>query len=130
MDRKEKQLQIVLEYNPCYDNYRTWIRTIDDILTFEEALSSTDYEGYDDFTPDFDRKTANKALTKGQIKVYSSKKIELGTFVTPSKMEATYYSSTGKVYSMVVPIEDVAWIDILQGQYAKIDKLDNNKESR
>ena len=51
--------------------------------------------------------------------VYSSHPIKNGTFVTPSKMEAMSYASSDKVYSKVVSLYDVAWIDPTQGQYAK-----------
>ena len=54
-----------------------------------------------------------------KIVVYSSHPIKNGTFVTPSKMEATSYASSDKVYSKVVSLYDVAWIDPTQGQYAK-----------
>jgi len=37
-------------------------------------------------------------------------------------MEAEGYSGTGKVYSKRVKLTDVAWIDITQGQYARVDE--------
>ena len=43
-------------------------------------------------------------------------------FVSPSKMEVKGYSGDGKIYSKEVDIEDVAWIDSTQGQYAKINR--------
>ena len=39
MDYKEKQLNIILATNPAEDDLHTWIRTIEDILTFEELFS-------------------------------------------------------------------------------------------
>ncbi len=62
-----------------------------------------------------------EALDTGKIKVYSSYPIEQGIFVTPSKTEAKSYSGTGKVYSKEISLEDVAWIDPTQGQYAKVE---------
>ena len=61
-----------------------------------------------------------KALKTRKITVYSSYNIKPGTFVTPSKMEAQNYAGSSKVYFKTVNLEDVAWIDPFQGQYAKI----------
>ena len=119
---KKKQLKIILENNPCNDDYHTWIRKLSDIKTFEETFLDDDYIGYDNFMPDYHRSDAEEALRAGEITVYSSYPIEQGTFVTPSRMEAEGYSGTGKVYSKKVRLTDVAWIDITQGQYAKVEE--------
>ncbi len=120
---KEKQLDIILKSNPAGNDTATWIRNVNDIKTFEEALQDGDWEGWEEtgFDPDYDANIAREALKTGQITVYSSYPIEKGTFVTPSKMEAESYSGTGKVYSKKVNLTDVAWIDPTQGQYAKIE---------
>lgn len=117
-DRKQKQLDIILNHNPAHDNYHTWIRKVEDIKTFEEVLLDEDYEGSEDFDPDWNRKMAQKAIDTGYITVYSSYPIEQGIFVSPSKMEAQSYSGNGRVYSKTVPIDSIAWIDPTQGQYA------------
>lgn len=84
-------------------------------------LKEEDYIDYEDFTSDYTRKDGEKALKSGTIVVYSSKKIKQGTFVTPSYEEARGYAGTqNPVYSKKVSIEDIAWIDVLQGQYAKV----------
>ncbi len=120
-EHKEKQLQMILKYNPAEDDIHTWVRSINDILTFEEALQEepldADQKGY---SPDYSREMIDKALETGMITVYSSKPIDKGIFVTPSKMEAECYSSNGKVYSKEVALEDVAWIDASQGQYTPV----------
>ena len=121
MNRKQKQLAIILANNPCYDDYHTWIRSEKDICTFEEVLNDEEYKNYDVFIEDFSRIDALNALSVGKIMVYSSQKITPGIFVTPSKLEAKGYAGNGKIYQKVVLLTDVAWIDILQGQYAKID---------
>ena len=36
---KERQLKINLENNPAEDDIHTWIRTVDDILTFDEIFA-------------------------------------------------------------------------------------------
>ncbi len=118
---KTKQLEIIKKYNPCYDEQHAWIRTIDDIKTFNETMLDPDYIGYDVFYPDFTRADAEKAIHSGYITVFSSHPIKQGVFVTPSQMEALAYSGTGRVYSKYVPLTDVAWIDITQGQYANVD---------
>ncbi len=48
---KAKQFGIVSKYNPAPNDYNTWIRSENDILTAEEAFKS-EYEGstYPDFT--------------------------------------------------------------------------------
>ena len=129
---KEKQLDIILNSNPAGNDTATWIRDIDDIKTFEETLQDSDWIDYVDegFNPDYTGDMVQEALDSGKIKVYSSYPIEQGIFVTPSKMEAESYSGNGKVYSKEVNLEDVAWIDPTQGQYAKVDtkySQNNNK---
>lgn len=118
---KERQLEIVLESNPVHDDIHTWIRNVDDIKTYAEALDEEGYEEDDDLTPDFTGKMVSKAVNTGSVTVYSSYPIKQGVFVTPSKMEAQSYAGKGKVYSKNVKLTDVAWIDPLQGQYAKVD---------
>lgn len=120
-ERKQLQLEIINENNPAPNTYNTWVRSVDDILTFEEALNDSDYEGYDDFTPDYDRGMAEEAIRTGKATVYSSYPIEPGVFVSMSRMEAASYSGNGKVYSKQISINDVAWLDVMQGQYAKVD---------
>lgn len=120
---KEKQLEIVLNSNPMQDSYHTGIRSIDDILTFEEALNSDDYIDYkgEDFDESYPYSAAEKALSTGKIIVYSSYPIEQGVFVSPSYMEAQSYSGNGQVYSKEVVLTDVAWINPTQGQIAVTD---------
>lgn len=76
-------------------------------------------------TPDFTENDLRKTLETGEVTVYSSKPIEQGIFVTPSKMEAESYAGNGKVYSKRVRLDDVAWIDSLQGQYAKVEETED-----
>lgn len=115
---KEKQLAIIEATNPMTDDYHTGIRTVEDILTAEEALGEGSFEGlYDDFTEEM----AQKALETGEVTVYSSKPIAAGTFVSTSKMNAQDYAGqSGKVYSKKISIKDLAWIDESEGQYAPI----------
>ena len=121
---KERQLSIIEQYNPAPDSYHTWIRKADDIKTFDEALSDDEYADYDEFNPDYTREMAEEALESGYIRVYSSYPIEQGVFVTPSMMEAESYSGDGNIYSKDVDVNNVAWIDITQGQYAEIENED------
>lgn len=122
---KQKQLEIIQNTNPAEDIYHTWVRSIDDIKTFEEALNDIDYKEYFEVGENFDEtytaEMAKEALETGKITVYSSYPIEQGVFVSPSKMEAESYSGNGIVYSKKVNINDVAWIDPTQGQYAQTD---------
>lgn len=118
---KQQQLDIIQNNNPAGNDVATWIRSTDDIKTFEETLQDDDWSIGDDFDPDYTWDMAQEALNSGKITVYSSYPIEQGIFVTPSKMEAESYSGYGKVYSKTVNLQDVAWIDPTQGQYAKVD---------
>lgn len=67
MDLKEKQLKIILENNPCYDDYHTWIRELADIKTFEETFLDDDYIGYDNFMPDYHRSDAENASGQARL---------------------------------------------------------------
>ena len=122
---KEAQLDIILASNPAPDEYHVWIRTVDDILTFQEAVEA-DMEGvigsrYDEsWTPDFLYVDAENAIREGRIEVYSSHPIDQGTFVTPSRREAQSYAGGSRVYSMNVRLDQVAWIDALEGQFADV----------
>ena len=44
-------------------------------------------------------------------------------------MEAESYSGDGKIYEMTVDINDVAWIDPTQGQYAKPEAVYSMKQT-
>ena len=118
---KQKQLDIILKNNPANSDYVTWIRSVDDIHTLQETLEMSDWAEYDEYNPDYSKQDALDAIEKGKILVYSSKPISQGIFVTPSRMEAESYSGNGKVYKKLVNIEDVAWIDPTQGQFAKVE---------
>lgn len=111
------QLEIIKKHNPMRDDYHTGIRSVEDILTAEEAFAEAKNDG---ITPDFKSEDVKRALETGEVTIYSSKPIEQGSFVTPSKMEAESYSGGEKIYSQKVRLEDVAWIDAVQGQYAKL----------
>lgn len=122
---KQAQFDIVQATNPAPDDYHTWIRSVDDILTFDEAIEQNieDYGELGDDTPDWTAEMMLEALRSGSVVVYSSYPIRDGTFVTPSKMEAAAYAgSSSKVYSKKVSLDEVAWIETLQGQYAKVKK--------
>ena len=114
-DLKSKQLEIVKNANPMTDNYHVGIRSAADIKTFEEAMK----DGESFFYGDFDITDAEKALKSGEITVYSSKPIEQGGFVSTSQNMARDYAGGGKVYSKKVKLDDVAWINGDEGQYAK-----------
>ena len=117
---KQIQLDIIKNNNPVNDDYHTWIRNVEDIKTLEETINDSDWIDYDKYNPDLSRQDIENAIDSGKITVYSSYPIKQGIFVSPSKMEAESYSSNGKVYSKEVNINDVAWIDPTQGQYAKV----------
>lgn len=116
IERKAKQLEIIRNSNKMTDDYHVGIRDADDIKTFEEAMK--DEESF--FYGDFSLKDARKALKEGKVTVYSSKPIEQGGFVSTSKNMAKDYAGGGEVYSRRVDIDDIAWINGDEGQYAKV----------
>lgn len=107
---KQAQLGIITESNPMTDDIHTGIRSVSDILTLQEAMEQ---DGNED-------PALRKAIETGKITVYSSKPITDGVFVTPDQRIAKDYAGGGKVYSKTVSIDDVAWIDSSEGQYAKV----------
>jgi hypothetical protein len=118
-NHKKSQLNIILKTNPMLDDYHLGIRTLDDIKTAKEAWD-TNVDFNEDFVyPDFSQQDAKKALLSGKIKIYSSKPIKQGTFVTPSKIMATEYAGRNEPYSKIVDINDVAWINADEGMFAK-----------
>ena len=119
--QKNKQLDIIKNNNPMQDEYHTGIRKLEDIKTLQEAIEDSDYKDNDSYTPDLTKKDIENAIQTGKITVYSSYPIEQGVFVSPSKMEAQNYAGNNQIFSKEVNINDVAWIDPLEGQYAQTD---------
>lgn len=120
---KDIQMQIIQEFNPMLDDYHTGIRSVEDIKTFEEAMQDDESFVYGDF----EYEDAQKALETGKVTVYSSKPIEQGGFVSTSYNMAKDYAGGGKVYSKEVNLEDVAWINGDEGQYANIQEYELSK---
>ncbi len=128
-DYKIKQLEVINKSNPADDSYHTWIRSTEDIKTFEEAFfEDGEYSGMD---PDFTESMAKESKKTGKITVYSSYPIENGVFVSPSQMEAQQYAGgdASKLYSKEVNINDVAWIDGAEGQYAKVESTQRRQQT-
>lgn len=122
VSKKQKQVDMLSSVNPMRDDYHTGIRSVDDIADTDKVFGD-DFEG---MYPDFTEEMAQEALSTGKIKVYSSKPIEAGAFVTPSKMNAQDYAGgkNAKVYEKTIPVEDVAWVDESEGQYAPVDDVE------
>ena len=115
---KQKQLDIIQKNNKMQDDYHTGIRNIKDIKTFEEAIQDNESFVYGDYSLE----DAQRDLERQKVTVYSSKPISQGGFVSTSKNMAQDYAGKGKVYSKEVSINDVAWINGDEGQYANINK--------
>ena len=134
--RKGAQLKIIEESNPMVDDYHTGIRSVEDIKTLGEAVEESRREGenggWDTLSsyPDVTNEMLENALRDGKIKVYSSKPIENGVFVTPSRIQAEDYAGGRgkKIYEKEVPIDDVAWINTDEGQYAAIRNAESDGE--
>ena len=116
-NNKEKQLKIIQESNPMQDDYHTGIRNVEDIKTFAEAIEDDESFVWGDYS----KEDAQRDLEKGTVTVYSSKPIEDGVFVSTSKNQAQDYAGNEQIYSQEIPINDVAWINGDEGQYAKVD---------
>lgn len=79
----------------------------------------------DDFgNPDITRPLLENALKQNRIRVYSSRPIEIGSFVTPSRMMATDYAGgNGKpVYEIDLIPNDIGWLSGDEGQVGRILK--------
>lgn len=141
-NHKLQQLDIINNNNPMQDDYHTGIRNVDDIKTFREVFDEaktdaeeggwTEYASYPDITNDM----VEEALNTNEITVYSSNDIKDGVFVTPSYEQALEYAGNDstKVKSKKVNLDDVAWISLDEGQYAKVSEnstkntLNENKQ--
>lgn len=124
-DLKQQQFDLIQanHRNEAETNY-TWADSVDDILTLQEAFDAEQY----DAAPDWKAADIQKALRTGTVTVYSSHQINRpGTFVTPSRMEAQSYAGNGRVYSKTVSVQDVAWLDTIQGQYAPVENVKFSK---
>ena len=115
--RKLAQFNLIQQKNPAPNETLTWIRSPKDILTWDEAIAGA--EGDNAFTwPDYTLEDALRDQNKHSMTVYSSYPIKGGTFVTPSRQQASDYAGGGRVYSKVIRPDDVAWINGDEGQYA------------
>ena len=123
-EHMQQQFEIINKYNPAPNSYQTWIRGAAEIKSFEDTLKDSDFEGWktEGFDESYSARNAEFALKSGKITVYSSHPIKQGVFVTPSPMEAKSYSADGKIYSKEVFLDEVAWIDPTQGQYANVEE--------
>lgn len=117
---KVEQFKIIQDNNPMLDDYHIGIRKPSDIKTWEEAIKDSDSFTWGDFS----RRDAERALKEGSITIYSSYPIKQGVFVSTSKIQSEHYAGGEgkKVYSKKVPLEDVAWINGDEGQFAKLKR--------
>lgn len=113
---KKKQLEIIQKENPAPDDYHTWVRSQDDIKTFDEVIDDDESFVWGDFS----KEDAKRALENGYITIYSSQPIKNGVFVSTSKNQASDYAGSGKIYQKQVSLQEVAWINGDEGQYAKL----------
>ena len=51
--RKATQFAVIQSGNAAEDDYHTWIRSADEIKTFDEALRDPEWADYDSFDPDY-----------------------------------------------------------------------------
>lgn len=115
-----RQFDVIQKSNPMLDSYHSGVRSVDDIKSAQQVFSKEEFSG----TPDWTYADARKALKNGKVTVFSSKDIIDGAFVTPSMMEAINYAGGGSFYQREVSIDNVAWIDSVEGQYAPINGED------
>ena len=110
------QFEIIQRTNPMYDDYHVGIRSPMDIKTFTQVIDDPESFTWGDFTRD----DAKKALERGTITIYSSYPIQNGVFVSTSYRQALEYAGgdPSGVHTKTVPLENVAWINGDEGQYA------------
>lgn len=120
---KKMQCDMIKKYNPAEDDYHTWIRKPEDVMTWDEVYKEQmDEYPNDNPTPDYTSDMVQDINKTRKVTVYSSKEIKKGIFVTPSRMEAENYAGSKKVFAKTMSVDDIAWIDIIQGQYAPVAK--------
>lgn len=128
---RSRQASEVNETNRMRDDYHTGIRSREDVRSFDEVLAEAEKDFAEDGAmvyPDMDIETMRQAKNKGTVTVYSSKPIEAGTFVTPSRMNASDYAGEGRIYEKEIPVDSVAWISIDEGQYTPAS-LESEKQA-
>lgn len=125
-----EQMRTVTRENPMLDDYHTGIRSREDVKSYDEILKEAEsaHKEFGSLTyPDMDINMLREAGRTGMITVYSSKPIEPGNFVTPSRMNAEDYSGGGNIYTKRVPVGDVAWISEDEGQFAPVEENRDGK---
>lgn len=128
---KQAQLNNILSSNPMTDDFHTGIRTIDDIKTVKEILTSSGDDGLLPTNPDFSVKDLQDAYDSGYITVYSSySTFRQGDFISTSKMMAESYAGNGQVYAKKMKIDDIAFINGDEGQISKVTSADLAKASK
>lgn len=124
-EEKREQFEIIQKNNPMQDDYHVGIRSPKDIKTWQEAMKDDESFSWGDFS----KEDAEKALKSGEITIYSSYDIKQGTFVSTSKIQAEEYAGGkgSKIYEKKVPLNEVAWINGDEGQYAKVSSSSSIK---
>lgn len=122
-DKKYAQFALTQANNPMLDDVHTGIRSVEDIHTLEETLND---ERLLVTEPDWEEEDIRRAIEDNQVTIYSSKPIQDGTFVTPSRMVAEDYAGGEMVYEKTVSPDKVAWIASDEGQYADTDHYNGN----
>lgn len=110
---KAKQFKVIQKIKPMNDDRHTGVRKDIDIKTFYEAMQDKESFSY----PDYTYEDAEQDLLDFMVKVYSSKEIEKGTFVSPSKRMVEDYAGSGTAYDKMVYLDEVAWINADKGIY-------------
>jgi len=120
---KAQKAERIIKSNPMVDDYHTGIRNAEDILDFNEARQFTlDDIGDVSSYPDVTQEILDNAAKTRKIKLYSSRPFSVGSFVSPSKMQAQDYAGKGKIYEGFFDIDDIAWLNADEGQIARLPK--------
>lgn len=120
---KAQKAERIIKSNPMVDDYHTGIRNAEDILDFSEARQFTlDDIGNVSSYPDVTQEILDNATKTHKIRLYSSRPFSVGSFVSPSKMQAQDYAGKGKIYEGVFDIDDIAWLNADEGQIARLPK--------
>ena len=125
---KQAQLE-ALQNADVTDEWNEPITSAAQIKTYAEAVAADRAEFGS--SVDFDIEAAEQALSSGEITVYSPRAITVGSFVTPSRVNAEDMAGGGgRIYSMTVPLDAVAWTDAWGGQYTgEMEDINNGREN-
>jgi hypothetical protein len=114
-EHKQHQMDIINETNPAPESNYTWIRSVEDIKSFEEALDDSDYSDYmgEDFDPSYTWNMVEDALKTGKVTVISTVNAD-GPCEYSAEIEKIC-DADGKVKNFIIRITDKRLLNLTGG---------------